>query len=92
MNDSSASRATTKPSMVVELAPSPRLPESSRPVPGWIVAVRARTPKGVCVACGESIGAARLTLHPGAPFCAWCAPRLPGSITQTHVLAPPRAH
>lgn len=40
---------------------------------GLIEAVRARVPRRRCAHCGESIGAARLTLHPEATACAWCA-------------------
>lgn len=42
----------------------------------FLASVRARVPFRVCEGCGQSIGAARLTLHPAASSCAWCASAL----------------
>lgn len=39
----------------------------------FLAAVRSRVPFRLCHTCGESIGAARLTLLPEALSCAWCA-------------------
>lgn len=41
--------------------------------PTFIADVRSRVPHRLCDVCGESIGAARLTLRPDTPRCAWCA-------------------
>lgn len=61
----------------LDRTPTRSTPTTEIGLPSWelIEAVRARTPRGICVECGESIGAARLTLHPGTALCAWCAPR-----------------
>lgn len=63
-----------------------------RPSQAWIDALRARTPSADCIECGEPIGAARLTLHPGTPFCAWCAPRTPVRAVSGKGPAPSTAH
>lgn len=55
--------------------PRPSGPAISAPVwsPEFIAQVRSRVPYRNCTICGESIGAARLTLYPDAATCAWCA-------------------
>ena len=45
------------------------------PSAAYLAAIRSNVPHLSCRYCGESIGAARLTLHPDAQTCAWCAPR-----------------
>ena len=70
--------------VIVKRARSPAAPVSptpTRPVceavpsPAFLDAIRARVPSRACATCGDVIGAARLTLHPDASTCAWCAPR-----------------
>ena len=46
---------------------------ASVPPAEFLAALRARVPFRSCQVCGESIGAARLTLVPEALDCAWCA-------------------
>lgn len=46
-------------------------PTSGSALPTALIdAVRARVPQRPCAHCGESIGAARLTLHPETAICA----------------------
>lgn len=49
--------------------------------PEFLAEVRARVPYRQCSVCGESIGAARLTLWPEARTCAWCAAAARGPAT-----------